>query len=58
MQRMGSLFVDVDHAESARFVVFPFVLHGEDHDLVARVAVALFFCHLQDQSDQLLHVLL
>ena len=55
---LQSLFVDVDHPEGSCFICLSFVLHSEDHDFVARIAVALFFRHFQNQRDQMLHVLL
>ena len=53
-----SLLVDVDHAEGRGLVGRTLVLDSEDHDFVAGEAVALLFGHLEDQADQLLHVLL
>ena len=53
-----SLFVYVDHAEGCRLVSPSLVLNSEYHHFVTREAVALFFGDLQDQGDQLIHVLL
>ena len=53
-----SLLIDVNHTEGSSFVGFAFVLNGEDHDFVAREAVALLLGHFQYQGNQLLHMLL
>ena len=47
-----SVFVDLDHLEANLLARFAFVFHSEDHDFVARQAVAEFFRHLEHQSGQ------
>ena len=53
-----SLFIDVNHAERCCLIGLALVLDGEDHDFIAGEAVGLLFGDLEDERNQLLHVLL
>ncbi len=55
---VSSIVINVNHAEGGGLIWLALVLNSEDHHFVVGEAVGLLFGHLQDQRDQLVHVLL